>query len=255
MVIPELAFHRRLRAKRLLVPTAVGVLTREDGSVVLFDVGFSRAELDDPKTNLGLVRSALFKVEGTGADSAVSQLARMGIGAERVTTIVATHLHLDHIGGFVDFPNAEIVAPAAEFASGRERGMLGGYAHVTGLMRSGRARPVMLRDVITHAFPRFLDLFEDGTVLLLDARGHTAGSVAILVTRPDDGQVLMIGDAAYTSQELASRRSSPLARLFAFNQEWLRATWGRIAAFERQNPEVPVVPSHCTAAWDRLHQH
>jgi len=168
-----------------------------------------------------------------------------GIGADQVVAIVATHLHLDHIGAFVDFPNAEVVAPATEFASGRTRGQLGGYVHLPGILRSGRARPILFERPGRHGFPGCFDLFGDGNVVLLDARGHTAGSAAVLLRDPESGrQTLMAGDAAYTGAEFRLARMSLLMSRVGFHRDWVRETWALLNEFERSHPSIPVVLSH-----------
>jgi len=240
----------------VLLPTAVGVLEREDGSVVLVDAGFSYAELEDPKAQLGRIRHIIFKIHGSGNASIVAQLAKRGVAAERVTTIIATHLHLDHIGGFVDFPNAEIIAPDKEFASAKSRGSLAGYMHIDAILKSGRARPIHLESGFRFGFEGFCDLFGDGCVLILNARGHTAGHVAVFLTDAETGRsALMAGDAAYSSEELRSGQISLLARMTAFRKDWLRATWGQINAFEKMHPQSPVILSHDRVGFATLPDH
>jgi len=239
----------------IMLPTAVAVLIRPDDSVVLVDAGFSRDEMDDPKAHLGRIRHLFFRIHGNGDQSIVAQLERKGISADRVTTIVATHLHMDHIGAFVDFPNAEVVATDKEFAGARARGKWAGFLNVDGLIQSGRARPVHLDNAARYGFPDHKDLFGDGTVLLLDARGHTAGSMAVLLTEPQTGKsVLMAGDAAYSPEEYRNGQISWLARITAFRQEWLRATWACLNNFENIHAHSPVVLSHDPSCFSTLPQ-
>lgn len=230
------------------VPTTVAAFQRADGSVVLVDAGYSRSELRHPFRHFGL--SGALVPRTTAVSSVADQLEVHGIAASAVTTIVATHLHLDHIGGYVDFPNAEVLAPAAEFAFARRRGTLHGYWHVEDLLRSGRARPLIWRGCALEGFPAHIDLFDDGEVVIFDAKGHTAGSVAVwLKDASTDADVLMIGDAAYSREEYRSQRKSLLGRFLTWRDEYLRATWGRIEAFERAQSQSVVIPSHDYGAW------
>lgn len=223
---------------------SVGVLVRDNGDVIIVDAGFSRAELETPLREIG-VHALYTWVQGTGGDAVVSQLAAMGIPADRVTAVIATHLHLDHIGGYADFPNAEVIAPAAEFASGKRRGALAGYIHIPAILQSGRARPVTLERVEHLGFPRFLDVFGDGSVVLLDASGHTAGSVAVLLTDPTSQESwLMIGDAAFSQAEYRLAKMCGFMKTIAWNREAIYATYGRIAQFERDQAGVHVIPAH-----------
>lgn len=225
-------------------PMLIGVVERDDGGVVLIDAGLSAAELDAPLRALG-PSGAMFVLRGGSRASAAAQLAARGVAPGRVTHIVATHLHLDHIGAYVDFPNAEIVAPASEYAAARRLGTSGGYPHIEGILRSGRARPVLMGTSPRHGFPGYYDVFADKQVVLLDCRGHTAGSVAVLLSDPASGRsALHAGDAAYAAQEYQHNRVSPFARLTRFKEAWLRESWGHLRAFESAHPETPVVLSH-----------
>ena len=231
---------------RFDMPITSGVLVRADGSVILVDGGFSAEEIERPRS-LGLIRGLSFRTKGGRSAAAVAQLKARGIDPARVVAIVATHLHLDHIGAYADFPNAEVIAPAAEFASARRLGARAGYLHIEQIVRSGRALPVLLERADRHGFPGYKELF-DGEILLLDAKGHTAGSVGVLMTSPDRA-VLMAGDAAYSREEYRTASASPLMRALGFSQEWIRATWSRLADFEVENPAIEVVPSHCLDAF------
>ena len=254
MRVPEALLFPRLSLRMLRIPTTVAVLRRADGTVVLCDAGFSRAEMDDMAFELGLAESLIYRVEGGPTQSAVAQLAAMGIEPSAVSAIVATHLHLDHIGAYVDFPNAEIITTADELRDGLERGRMGGYYHLDAIRRSGRARPVTLRSGERWGFPGHLDLFGDGEVVLLDARGHTAGSLAVLLTCGESRrQAFMIGDAVDNAWEYRQRRACLLERAVAFRADWMRATWDRVARFEEQNPHIPVVPAHSDHAFCGLH--
>jgi N-acyl homoserine lactone hydrolase len=236
-----------------MMPMTVAVLTHENGDVVLVDAGFSSAELAAPAQHLGPFHGRALDVHGGVGNSVREQLEQMGIAAESVKIIVATHLHLDHVGGFVDFPNAEVVAPAAEYVSAGSRGSMAGYVHVDKLRDSGQARAVTLNSEARHGFPGHLDLFRDGRVLLLDAKGHTAGSVAVMLTDPETQRTaLMAGDAAYHPSEYRRGKISLLARITAFRKDWLQATWGRLADFESVHPDLPIVLSHDAAGFPHL---
>jgi glyoxylase-like metal-dependent hydrolase (beta-lactamase superfamily II) len=245
MRVPDKLFRPGGGWRWVPIPMNVGVIRREDGRYVLVDVGFSRAEIAEPAATLGVIRHWLQLDRRDTPRCVADQLVDRGIDPADVAAIVPTHLHVDHIGGFVDFPNAEVVTRESELRSARKRGLLAGFVHVKALDASGRARAVELTGEGRHGFPAHLDVFGDGRVVLLDTPGHTAGSWAALLTDPDAGrQVLMAGDAAYSAPEYRDGRQSLLSRYSAFNREWLRATWGRLRDFETACPDVPVVLAH-----------
>jgi len=79
----------------------VWVLRRDD-ELILVDTGYDHEEADRRgRPVLKDPREALLP---------------LGISADKVTTIIVTHLHYDHAGGLKHFPNATIHLQAAEMA-------------------------------------------------------------------------------------------------------------------------------------------
>ena len=235
----------------------VAVVPRSDGRYVLIDCGFSGSEMGEPVKRLG-VAGVMYRFRRSADEpgapagrpaSLAEQLAARGIAARSVVQIVATHLHLDHIGGFVDFPHAEVLATRAEIDAVRKGGLLAGYHHGKALRQSGRLVPLELGGGERHGFPAHLDLSGDGRIVLLDAAGHSAGSVAVLLT-DEHRSVLHAGDAAYSPIEYREGRQSVLSRYAAFRQDWLRATWGRLKEYEARGGEVLL--AHDPDAFARL---
>src|ERR1700722_2829122 len=209
------------RGKPGRMSNTVAVAVRDDDSVVLIDCGWSAETCADLAGTLGALRARVMGIHVREGDAIVSQLRALGIHPVRVQTIVATHLHLDHIGGATDFPNAEVVVARSELEAFMQTSarLTSGY-RAEDLAKAGRIRPVPLDAGPTYGFPASADVFGDGQVVLLDARGHTAGSVAVAL-RSAKGSYVHAGDAAYLLWEsgLAPAGPCPLARGTAWNRD------------------------------------
>jgi glyoxylase-like metal-dependent hydrolase (beta-lactamase superfamily II) len=83
----------------LLVETAAGL--------VLVDVGFGVKDYTNPTPLVGAF-THLLGMPRDIEETAVRQVARLGFTPDDVTHIVMTHLHLDHAGGLLDFPAAQV---------------------------------------------------------------------------------------------------------------------------------------------------
>lgn len=230
---------RSLRAVR--IPVIVGVIERPDG-LVLIDTGWSRRACAFPHDDPGLVHSVLLGLSVKPEDALASQLISQGYSAADVRHVVATHLHADHVGGVVDFDRATFHVHAREVEA-TARGLRGGY---TPAVRSlPRVAPYTLDGPPALGFPSSRDLFGDGSVLLLDGRGHTAGSVVVAV-KLQDGWALHAGDAAqhvgeYRADDAAP--SSPYTRLMSWNLAEQRRTYGLLRGAEAAL-DARVVVSH-----------
>jgi glyoxylase-like metal-dependent hydrolase (beta-lactamase superfamily II) len=230
----------------------VAVVVRDDGDVVLVDAGWSVATCDDPRRELGVLQATVLGVRVSAADAIVTQLRELGIDPSRVRTIVATHLHLDHVGGVGDFPNAEVVTARRELEAYFRGHWWQGYrAH--DLARAGRLRALGLDDGPTYGFPASADLFSDGEVVLLDARGHTAGSVAVALRGPLATYV-HVGDAVYGRWEYGMSPPGPsaVARLQGWRLDESERTYAHLRACEADPRRPVLVPSHDAEVFDAL---
>jgi glyoxylase-like metal-dependent hydrolase (beta-lactamase superfamily II) len=251
---PSLHAARHLTRVTTLSNT-VAVVVHDDDGVTLIDAGLSRAACDDPVGVLGQVRARMMGIRARRGDAVVDQLEALGIDRARVRTIVATHLHLDHIGAAVDFPNAEVVSSDVELSAFRTLGPPAGYRGED-LARSGRLRPIHVSGAPTYGFPASHDLFGDGEVILLDAHGHTPGMLAVALRSHQRAErcYVHIGDAVYQSWEYALAPAGPslLARGTAWRRDLMRETYAFVRACEADPRRPILVPSHDQAVFKTL---
>ncbi|MEO7092685.1 MAG: MBL fold metallo-hydrolase [Polyangiales bacterium] len=218
----------------------------EPGDVTLVDTGLGAAQCRDPHRELGLT-SVFLGVRSRAGDDLATQLEARGIARSRVKTVLATHLHVDHVGGLVDFPDAEVVTTEEELASARERGFVHGF-DVGALAKVGRFRMTRFHGKAVHEFPASCPAFDDDDgVTLLDAKGHTAGSVAVAV-QLGERLLVHLGDSAYTLGEALRETQSPLAMRTSWDLERQRTTYRAIGRLARRG-DATVVTSHDPTTW------
>jgi glyoxylase-like metal-dependent hydrolase (beta-lactamase superfamily II) len=123
----------------------------------------------------------------------IAGLAQLSLPA--VDFALPTHAHWDHISGVLDFPGLPVRLHRTE----REWVSAGPVAPVGGVRDSMRDRPLIDYDLDgppVSTFTRSHDLFGDGSVILVDLRGHTPGSIGVLA-HSKHGWILIAGDAAW----------------------------------------------------------
>jgi len=230
----------------------VAVVVRESGDLVLVDAGWDTATCEAPARALGRALSFAMGVRVRPEESIALQLRALGLDPARVTAVVATHLHLDHVAGVRDFPNAEVLVSQSELKAYWDAPFTSGY-RARDLARQGRIRAVQLNATPTYGFPGSVDPFGLGDVVMLDARGHSAGSVAVALRGPQ-GTFVHVGDAVYQSWEFGLSREGPC--LVALQQTWrrdeLKRTYECLRACEADPRRPVVVPSHDAAVFARL---
>jgi glyoxylase-like metal-dependent hydrolase (beta-lactamase superfamily II) len=130
-------------------------------------------------------------------------LARLGIDPARVSQLIVTHFHWDHIGNLELFPEAELFVPAREleFWAAPVAQNLQFWSHVDGDMvaylegahRQGRAMPTGDDQLIVPG------------VRTITVGGHSAGQ-QILVVDTARGPVVLASDAVHLYEEMELSR-------------------------------------------------
>lgn len=261
---PPASFHRE--EGRLASLHAVGVgVSREDfvdvpvvaffvehptAGSMLIDTGFHGSVPIEPGQAMGRFGGLVFKdVEMESNQAVPAQLRGLGVAPESIKTIVMTHLHSDHASGIAHFPEATFIISEREWAEARKASQLNGYIK----RQYDHAFDYRLvdfegADASSFAtFGRALDLFGDGSVMLVDTPGHTHGHMAV-VLRLAGGEALVAGDAAYTMRTL---RDSHVPHRMD-DEHRFRRSLREIQLYMEQTPGAVVIPGHDLDHWRTL---
>ena len=182
----------------LTYPVPMFVIEHPNGLVAV-DAGL-HPDLAQDSSRLGPL-DGIFRVDlpadGTGTAGALLRAA--GFDPDDVAQVVLTHLHFDHVGGLVEFPNARLVVQRREWAARDDDRMVGSGAYNPDDIDHGHERVEIDGD---H------DLFGDGTVTCLLTDGHTAGHQSVRV-QTATGTVVICGDCCYLRRTLTDEHLPP----------------------------------------------
>ncbi len=170
-------------------------------------------------------------------------LAARDIDPGTIDFVLPTHLHWDHISGMLELPESVPVRlPAAELSWALD-GPHAPAGVVRGPLRGRSLDPLELDGPPVLTFERSLDLFGDGTVLLVDLAGHTPGSIGVLLTTAGGRRVLLAGDAVWNRLQIdLIREKAPMpGQLFDSDRDQAFETIHRLHALP---PEIEVVAAH-----------
>lgn len=181
------------------------------------------------------------------------QLAAAGIGA--IPRIILSHGHWDHASGIEDFPGVQVwaAAPELDFLRTPAGGIGGAWpSQVSGKPVSWHVLP--LRPQPYEGFDASLDLFGDGSIVLVTMYGHTPGSVGMFVTVSSGRRFFFVGDAVWSAAALQDGQPKFWAArlLVDGDAEATAATIAKIRAVIARDPAIVVVPAHDSVVQNAL---
>ena len=255
---PECGAVRGGRWKLCEFPSLVALLKHPSRGWLLFDTGYSQRFFD---ATAGLPERLYRWVTPVRFDprhALVAQLRGRGIEPSDIGAIILSHFHADHVSGVLDFPGVPVYCSLEGWKALHSRGRLaalriGLLAELAPSAVSGRMRffedQCGPRANSATGELREYDLFGDGSIGVVELPGHSPGHFGLRFTAEDDRDVMLIGDAAWSTRAVRENNPPPI-----WSTAWLgstrvyRQTLGRLHSLTRAMPEMAVVPSHC-AEW------
>jgi N-acyl homoserine lactone hydrolase len=239
-------------AKEALVPIPIVafLLEHPGAGPLLIDSGLHPSVAVKPVESFGRVSARAFRGLTMDPKQALpDQLRERGIDPRRVSTVLMTHLHVDHASAISEFPDATFVVSRSEWAAATKQGSLHGYVK----RQFDHAFDYRLVDFDSSrsesfaSFGRSFDVFEDGSVRIVSTPGHTPGHLSV-VLRLAGREALIAGDAIYTMRTLTD---SALPHMMA-DEHVFRRSLREIQLYAEQTPDALIVPGHDMSAWNAL---
>ena len=224
------------------------ILVRHPQASFLIDSGFGANVDQHWKTIPWLVRQLSSYVKETPA---AAQLQQNGIALDQIKFAVITHSHWDHISGLEDFPGLEVRMPTAELQFIRDRKMPG---LIDQMIDKLNVHTFDFTGGPYENFDRSLDLFNDGSVVLVPLPGHTTGSTGVFVNLHSNRRFLFTGDLTWALEglELPAERPWLARRLADYDEAEVRRSIIKVHQLMRKYPDLIVVPAHDRRVHDRI---
>lgn len=220
------------------------VLVRHPKGDVLYDTGIGK-EVESQTEVFGPLDRQLFKIKDLSP--AVEQLGQNGYKPTQLMAIIPGHMHWDHASGIEDFPGVPVWVQNASLEEART-------GHVPAFLKSQydaediRWQPLTLTPESHLGFGPSLDIFGDGSVVLVDLSGHTLGQVGMFLTLPDGARYFFIGDTTWVLEGITTNSSRPwlthkLAGVDRDIDQNARLVQ-KIHELSKANPALTIVPAH-----------
>jgi N-acyl homoserine lactone hydrolase len=227
------------------VPTYAWAIEHPEGLIVV-DTGAATHLKSLPRWHPFFQLSVQFDIEPE--QEVGPQLRGLGIGPRDVTTVVLTHLHIDHDGGLAHFPHSRILADAGELArTAGIAGMIQGYL-------PGRwptwfdPQPLAFETSAYGPFARSVRITAAGDVVAVPTPGHTPNHVSVIV-RDGDQHIVLAGDASYLERTMLTGTIDGISP----DEAVARSTLANIRQLCEQSPTV-YLPTHDPQAAQRLRE-
>ncbi|WP_033344955.1 MBL fold metallo-hydrolase [Catenuloplanes japonicus] len=180
--------------------------------------------------------------------TAAAQLDAAGYDRGRLRGVVLTHTHWDHASGLDGFEDTPVWLNGAErrYAAGAPDSAV--FRHVSA---RHEIRAYGFGSGPYQGFPDSHDVHGDGSVVIVLAAGHTAGSVIVFVTDSAGRRYAFIGDLTWQLDGLHRRAERPwLMRRFAdHDPATVRTGLLRMAGL---GDGLQVVPAHDLRAYQGI---
>ncbi|MEQ8497662.1 MAG: N-acyl homoserine lactonase family protein [Gammaproteobacteria bacterium] len=181
--------------KMIKVPVAMYIIDHPRGLIV-YDTGNNVAVSDGRcESYWGKVCQAFLPIQKR--EEVIDKwLEKFGYTTDDVKYVILSHMHLDHAGNMEMFPNATHVVQKVELKTAWWPERFQSAAFVLGDFDDARNFKYL---ELTGDF----DLFGDGSVVVLDTKGHTQGHQSLMVRLDNTGTLFLAGDAVYTPENEA----------------------------------------------------
>lgn len=220
------------------------VLVRHPKGDFLYDTGMGTA-VETQMSSFGFLDRQLFKIEAL--NPAITQLTKAAYDPKNLMAIIPGHMHWDHASGIEDFPGVPVWIQNGSLDEAKT-------GHAPAFLKEQFDAPEIRWQTLTLkpesylGFSPSLDLFGDGSVVLVDLSGHTVGQVGMFLTLPDGSRYFFIGDTTWVLEGITTNSSRPwithkLAGVDHDIQQNARVIQ-KIHDLAKSDPALMIVPAH-----------
>jgi N-acyl homoserine lactone hydrolase len=211
-------------------------LIRHPTGDLVWDVGVPEGIADMPD---GLKPEG-FPVHIKVQKKLTAQLTELGLTPADIEFVSFSHLHFDHTGNANLFAASNWIVDADERAAMFSDKARAGKDFAT-YSALENAKTTLIEGEATH------DVFGDGTVVILQAPGHTPGHTVLLVKTAASGPVLLTGDMWH----LEESREKRLVPTFNVDRDKTLASMDMVEALARDTG-ARIVRQHVPADFSSL---
>ena len=175
-------FNPALIGQSKLLKNACYYIEHPKKGGLIWDTGFndSLADAVEPQVVFGGA------IEATMPSKLSTQLQHANIDPSKISYMAISHLHFDHTGNMPLFSQAQWLIQKPEWALAFSEQAAAASFNPDNYSHINKSRTKLLKG--------HYDVFDDGSVIILSAPGHTVGHQMLYVKLKNTGPVLLSGD-------------------------------------------------------------
>ncbi len=216
-------------------PVPVFLMAHPRGNV-LFDTGPHPDVFSDAASRWGGLAKA-FQPIGDERSWVVPQLETVGVNPADIQYVINSHLHFDHAGGNQYFPQSIFLVSQGEMDWAKNPESEG-----KGYFRGDWDHPLDYRPITGE-----MDVFGDGTVVILPMPGHTPGHQIVRVRLRREGTIILSGDCVPCQENL---RRPVVSRNNMDDALALDTIWRVHALMEKE--KAFLIHGHDPSQWEQV---
>lgn len=244
-------------------PATVILAEHPKHGLILFDTGYAPRMFEAcgqfPESLYLKVTPVSLPTEST----LLAQLDKQGIQANDIDYVVVSHFHADHIAGLKDFTKAKYVYLESAISDLLKMGRIQGLknAFLPRLIPNDFSERSLLLESISQKkipyensqFQMGWDLFNDGSVFIVELPGHARGQVGAIFKDSHGKKYFCVADACWSRDAFENLwMPSFITRLIHSDFKEYKQTINRIHHFDKEQPEVLVIPCHCSKSIEQM---
>jgi len=224
----------------------VAVLIEHPKGDILWDSGIG-SEYEDQMSVLNFFEKQLFSIDNV--KPAYKQLESGSYNFEKLMAIIPSHMHWDHASGLEDFDSLNV--PVWIQDNSYQEALTG---KPPGFIKSQYDSPdinwksLKLNDKPYLGFNKSLDIYGDGSAVLVDLSGHTHGQLGLFLNLHDNKRYFFIGDTAWSVKGIEQNKSRPsfvdwlvgVDTDFEMNSDVIK----KIHELTKREPNIFIAPAH-----------
>jgi len=223
----------------------ISVLVQHPLGDFLFDTGLGSKVSDDVKNHFSAIQR-------TGSKHIKFKTVKETLDSndyhqDSLAFILLSHLHWDHAGGVEDFITPLLYTTKVEYDHAFSEQSEESYFIKEQFDSINVQWKFLAFDSVKYkVFDTSLDLFNDGTVILVPLYGHTNGSIGMFVNLPSGTRYFFIGDAAWALEAITGlREKHPIPRKQVdTNRSKVQNQLVLLHYLQKKDPNLILVPSH-----------